>query len=123
MLNEADQHQEIRDAVRHLCSEFPDEYFRKVDEQRAYPEKFVDALMEAGWLAAMIPEEYGGTGLGLTAATRDHGGDQPLRRQLRRRAWPDVQHGHAAAQRQQGAERASTCLASPLASCASSRWR
>ena len=69
MLNEADEHQEIRDAVRHLCSQFPDEYFRKVDELRAYPEKFVDALMEAGWLAAMIPEEYGGTGLGLTAAT------------------------------------------------------
>ena len=69
MLNEADEHQEIRDAVRHLCSQFPDEYFRKVDEQKAYPEKFVDALMEAGWLAAMIPEEYGGTGLGLTAAT------------------------------------------------------
>ena len=69
MLNAADEHQEIRDAVRHLCSQFPDEYFRKVDEARAYPEKFVDALMEAGWLAAMIPEEYGGTGLGLTAAT------------------------------------------------------
>ena len=69
MLNEPDEHQEIRDAVRHLCSQFPDEYFRKVDEQRAYPEKFVDALMEAGWLAALIPEEYGGTGLGLTAAT------------------------------------------------------
>src|SRR5256885_9838353 len=60
---------EIRDAIRALCAEFPDEYFRKVDEQRAYPESFVDALMEAGWLAAMIPEEYGGTGLGLTAAT------------------------------------------------------
>ena len=69
MLNAADEHQEIRDAVRHLCSQFPDEYFRKVDEARAYPEKFVDALMAAGWLAAMIPEEYGGTGLGLTAAT------------------------------------------------------
>jgi acyl-CoA dehydrogenase len=69
MMYEADEHQEIRDAVRHLCSQFPDEYFRKVDEQRAYPEKFVDALMQAGWLAAMIPEEYGGTGLGLTAAT------------------------------------------------------
>ena len=55
MLNEADEHQEIRDAVRHLCSQFPDEYFRKVDEQRAYPEAFVDALTEAGWLAAMIP--------------------------------------------------------------------
>ena len=69
MTNEADQHQEIRDAVRHLCGQFPDEYFRKIDAQRAYPEKFVDALMEAGWLAAMIPEEYGGTGLGLTAAS------------------------------------------------------
>ena len=69
MRNETDEHQEIRDAVRHLCSQFPDEYFRKVDEQKAYPEQFVDALMQAGWLAAMIPEEYGGTGLGLTAAT------------------------------------------------------
>ncbi len=69
MFNEPDQHQEIRDAVRTLCRQFPDEYFREVDEQRAYPEKFVDALMAAGWLAAMIPEEYGGTGLGLTAAS------------------------------------------------------
>src|SRR6266403_4660704 len=69
MFNEIDDHQEIRDALRGLCRQFPDEYFRKIDEQKAYPEKFVDALMEAGWLAAMIPEEYGGTGLGLTAAT------------------------------------------------------
>ena len=69
MLNQADEHQEIRDAVRHLCSEFPDEYFRKIDAQRGYPEAFVDALMAAGWLSAMIPEEYGGTGLGLTAAS------------------------------------------------------
>ncbi|MBV8804465.1 MAG: acyl-CoA/acyl-ACP dehydrogenase [Sinobacteraceae bacterium] len=64
-----DEHQEIRDAVRQLCSQFPDEYFRQLDEQRAYPEKFVDALMEAGWLAAMIPQEFGGSGLGLTAAS------------------------------------------------------
>ena len=69
MLRTPDEHQEIRDAVRHLCAQFPDEYFRKVDEHKAYPEKFVDALMEAGWLAAMIPEQYGGTGLSLTAAT------------------------------------------------------
>src|SRR5213596_2374383 len=69
MFNEPDQHQEIRDAVRQLCRQFPDEYFRKVDAQKAYPEAFVDALIEAGWLAAMIPEEYGGTGLGLTAAS------------------------------------------------------
>jgi acyl-CoA dehydrogenase len=69
MIDASDEHQEIRDAVRQLCSQFPDEYFRQVDEQRAYPEKFVDALMEAGWLAAMIPQEYGGSGLGLTAAS------------------------------------------------------
>src|SRR5438046_7534031 len=69
MINEADRHQEIRAAVRQLCGQFPDEYFRKIDKAQAYPEAFVDALIEAGWLAAMIPEEYGGTGLGLTAAT------------------------------------------------------
>jgi acyl-CoA dehydrogenase len=57
-----------RDAIRELCA-FPDEYFRNVDAQRAYPEAFVDALIGAGWLAAMIPEEYGGSGLGLTAAS------------------------------------------------------
>jgi acyl-CoA dehydrogenase len=69
MFNETDDYQDIRDAIRSLCREYPDEYFRKIDEQKGYPEAFVDALMEAGWLAAMIPEEYGGTGLGLTAAT------------------------------------------------------
>jgi len=69
MFNEPDEHQEIRDAVRQLCRQFPDEYFRQVDEKKAYPEAFVDSLIQAGWLAAMIPEEYGGTGLGLTAAT------------------------------------------------------
>ena len=69
MLNEPDKYQDIRDAVRQLCRQFPDEYFREVDEQRAYPEKFVDALMEAGWLGAMIPEEYGGPGLGLAEAS------------------------------------------------------
>jgi acyl-CoA dehydrogenase len=69
MFNEIDEYEEIRDAIRHFCKQFQDEYFREVDRQEAYPETFVDALMEAGWLAAMIPEEYGGTGLGLTAAT------------------------------------------------------
>jgi len=65
----ADEHQDIRDAVRALCAGFPDEYHRKVDEKRGYPEEFVDALTKAGWLAAMIPQEYGGSGLGLTEAT------------------------------------------------------
>jgi acyl-CoA dehydrogenase len=63
------QFQEIRAAVRGLCSQFPDEYHRKVDAQRAYPEAFVDALTKAGWLAALIPQEYGGSGLGLAEAS------------------------------------------------------
>ena len=64
-----DLYQEIRDAVRALCAEYPDEYHRKIDEQRAYPEAFVDALTKAGWMAALIPQEYGGSGLGLTEAS------------------------------------------------------
>ncbi len=64
-----DQYQDIRDAVRALCAEFPDDYHRKIDEQRAYPEAFVDALTRAGWLAALIPTEYGGSGLGLAEAS------------------------------------------------------
>ena len=69
MLNTTDQYQEIRDAVRDLCSNFPADYHRKIDEERGYPEAFVDALTKAGWLAAMIPEEYGGSGLGLSEAS------------------------------------------------------
>jgi acyl-CoA dehydrogenase len=65
----ATDHTEIRDAVRDLCAQYPDEYFRKVDAERAYPEAFVDALTKAGWMAALIPQEYGGSGLGLTEAS------------------------------------------------------
>jgi acyl-CoA dehydrogenase len=61
--------EDIRDAMRALCAQFPDEYHRKVDAAHAYPEAFVDALTKAGWLAAMIPQEYGGSGLGLTEAS------------------------------------------------------
>jgi acyl-CoA dehydrogenase len=64
-----EEHQDIRDAVRALCAEYPDEYHRRIDAERAYPEAFVDALTKAGWLAAMIPQEYGGSGLGLTEAS------------------------------------------------------
>ena len=63
------QYQDIRDAIRDLCKQFPDEYFRKVDEARGYPEEFVNALTQAGWMAALIPQEYGGSGLGLTEAS------------------------------------------------------
>jgi acyl-CoA dehydrogenase len=60
---------EIRDAVRSLCRQFPDTYFRQVDAERGYPTAFVDALTQAGWLAALIPQEYGGSGLGLAEAS------------------------------------------------------
>jgi acyl-CoA dehydrogenase len=60
---------DIREGVRALCAQFPAEYHRKVDEERGYPEEFVDALTKEGWMAALIPEEYGGSGLGLTEAS------------------------------------------------------
>jgi acyl-CoA dehydrogenase len=69
LLNITDQFQDIRDAVRDLCAQFPGEYFRRIDAQRGYPEAFVDALTKAGWMAALIPQEYGGSGLGLTEAS------------------------------------------------------
>jgi acyl-CoA dehydrogenase len=65
----ADPHQDIRDAVRALCADFPDAYHRQIDAARGYPEAFVDALTKAGWLAAMIPADYGGSGLGLAEAS------------------------------------------------------
>ncbi|WAS58878.1 acyl-CoA/acyl-ACP dehydrogenase [Burkholderia ambifaria] len=68
-MNPTDVYQDIREAVRDLCGEFPADYFRGIDEARGYPEAFVDALTKAGWLAALIPQEYGGSGLGLTEAS------------------------------------------------------
>lgn len=64
-----DEHLEIREAVRALCAQFPAEYHRNIDKQRTYPEEFVAALTKAGWMAALIPVEYGGSGLGLTEAS------------------------------------------------------
>ncbi|HKQ23547.1 MAG TPA: acyl-CoA dehydrogenase family protein [Burkholderiales bacterium] len=68
-MDRAESHQQIRAAVRDLCSRFPGEYWRKLDEARAYPEEFVHALTAAGWLSSLIPEEYGGAGLGITEAS------------------------------------------------------
>ncbi len=62
-------HPEIRDAVRRLCAGYPGEYWRELDRTRAYPTEFVEALTEAGFLSILIPEEFGGSGLGLGAAT------------------------------------------------------
>ncbi|MFM7670262.1 MAG: acyl-CoA dehydrogenase family protein [Betaproteobacteria bacterium] len=59
----------MREAIRDLCADFPATYFCEIDERRAYPEAFVDALTKAGWLAALIPQEYGGSGLSLLEAS------------------------------------------------------
>ncbi|GGH53489.1 acyl-CoA dehydrogenase [Frigidibacter albus] len=59
---------EIREAVARLCAAFPGEYWRRLDRDMAYPKAFVDTLTEAGWLSVLIPEEYGGSGLPLSAA-------------------------------------------------------
>jgi acyl-CoA dehydrogenase len=64
-----ERHGEIREGVRALCADFPPAYFRDIDAQRGYPEAFVAALTKAGWLAALIPQEYGGSGLGLSQAS------------------------------------------------------
>lgn len=61
-------HSELKRAVAELCAQFPDSYWRDLDARRAYPEKFVEALTKAGYLATLVPEEYGGAGLGLTEA-------------------------------------------------------
>ena len=67
-LTPRDDHAEIREEVRKLCARFPGEYWRKLDSERGYPTEFVAALTEAGYLSVLIPEEYGGSGLGISAA-------------------------------------------------------
>lgn len=59
----------IRHSIRKLCEKFPESYWNKKDKERAYPHEFINALTEEGWLAALIPEEYGGTGLGMLEAS------------------------------------------------------
>jgi acyl-CoA dehydrogenase len=66
--NDAGDLAQIRAAVRALCADYPGEYWRRLDRERGYPTGFVKALTEAGYLAALIPEEYGGSGLGLIEA-------------------------------------------------------
>ncbi len=69
MLADDGRYQDIREGVQALCAQFPDEYHRRIDAEKAYPEAFVDALTREGWMAALIPEEYGGSGLGLAEAS------------------------------------------------------
>ena len=69
MVPAVDQYQELREALRDLCGSFDSHYWQKVDEARGYPEAFVESLTKAGWLSALIPTEYGGSGLGLCEAS------------------------------------------------------
>ena len=85
-------YEDIRASVRALCAQFPGEYWRTLDRERAYPEAFVEAMTKAGFLAVLIPETYGGSGLGIAAASAileevHQSGGLPR---------PDVHHGHAA---------------------------
>jgi acyl-CoA dehydrogenase len=63
------EQQQIREEIKRVCKDFPDSYWREVDRKKEYPEVFVRKLSELGWLAALIPEEFGGTGLGITEAS------------------------------------------------------
>ena len=64
-----DQYQDMREALRDLCGNFDSAYWQGIDHERSYPEAFVDAMTKAGWLAALIPESYGGSGLGIAEAS------------------------------------------------------
>ena len=101
---EHDELTPIREAVRALCAEFPGEYWRKLDRERAYPSEFVAALTKAGFLAALIPEGIRRLRPHHVGGGRDPGGNPSRRLQRRRLPRPDVHHGHGAAARQRRAE-------------------
>jgi alkylation response protein AidB-like acyl-CoA dehydrogenase len=96
--------QELREAVKGLCSKYPEDYWQARDRDRSYPEAFVRELTEAGYLACLIPEAYGGAGL-WSAKVRGDGGDQPLR-QLSGLPRADKDDGHRAEARLGRAEAA-----------------
>ena len=64
-MSDVELHKDLRSGVRELCRSFPDTYWRELDARRGYPDTFVKALTDAGYLAALIPEEFGGSGLGV----------------------------------------------------------
>ena len=68
-MSSTELHADLRSAVRDLCSTFPDQYWRDLDARREYPREFVQAVTSAGYLAALIPEQYGGSGLGIAEAS------------------------------------------------------
>ena len=88
-MSKPDQHEELRQRVREVCAEFPDAYWRELDAKREYPEGFVQAMSERRYLAALIPEEYGGLGMNLAQASvileeinRSGGNAQPAHAQV-----------------------------------------
>ncbi len=88
-MSRPDQHEELRRRVREVCAEFPDAYWRELDARREYPEEFVRAMSERRYLAALIPEEYGGLGMNLSQASvileeinRSGGNAQPAHAQV-----------------------------------------
>ena len=99
-------HHDIRDAVRALCAQFPDEYHRQVDAQRALSRSVRRCAHQGRLDGGADPAGIRRLGAGLDRGVGDHGRDQPLGRQLRRLPRPDVQHGHAAAPRLGRAEAA-----------------
>ena len=113
----SDTHAEIRAEVAKLCARFPGEYWRGLDRERAYPTEFVRALTEAGYLAALIPEEFGGAGLPLSAAAAILEADPCRGLQWRRLSRADVHHGHNPAPRLRQGSGRNTCRRSPPASC------
>ena len=87
---------DIREGVRRICERYPNEYWVKLDHERAYPTEFVNALTEAGYLGALIPEEYGGSGLPISAACAVLETIHESRLQRRGLPCADVHHGHGA---------------------------
>ena len=95
---------DIRAAVREVCGKYGDAYWRGLDRERAYPEEFVREMTELGWLAALVPEQYGGGGMSVAEACvilEEINRSGRARRLLPR---PDVYDGSAASSRQRGAE-------------------
>jgi acyl-CoA dehydrogenase len=123
MNHNPDPFQEIRDAVRALCAQYPGRVLPpRSTKQRGYPEAFVDALTKAGWMAALIPQEFGGSGLSMAEASvimeeinRSGGNSGACHGQMY------VMNAivRSGTSRTEGE---ATCRASPQASCASSRW-
>ena len=122
MAAQDDRYPELREAVRALCREYPDAYFRAVDERRGYPDEFVAALTARGLAGGHDSRRVRRAGAGAHRGVGDHGGDQPVRRQRGRVPRPDVQHGHAAARTDRTRRSGATCRPSRRASCGCSRW-